>query len=172
MVERERIGFRRAEEEGCQSNQRIPIEVQISGGVGTPGKEAGSEEGGAVRYNPKDLFPDEKGGLSPVRKFEGGATRGTDVGKLDYEGFFSPIVLKRRAEYMHKHRVQSDGKLRASDNWQKGIPVDEYMKSMFRHFVDVWTEYRGYDSREGIEEALCALMFNAEGYLYEILEKR
>ena len=170
MVERERIGFRGAAEEGVQGDQRIPVEVQISGGLGAPSETTGGEAGRIIRYNSDEFKPNQDGGLTRV--FKGGATRDTDVGKMDYEGFFSPIVLKRRAEYMHKHRQQSDGKFRESDNWQKGIPVDEYMKSMFRHFVDVWMEHRGYDSREGIEEALCALVFNAEGYLYEILEGR
>ena len=54
-----------------------------------------------------------------IRKFETGATRDTDEGKLDFEGFFSPIVMERFAEYMNKHRRQSDGQLRDSDNWQK-----------------------------------------------------
>src|SRR5437870_4323890 len=101
-----------------------------------------------------------------MRKFTTGATRDTDAGKLDYEGFFSPLVLERRAQYMNKHRVQSDGQLRASDNWQKGIPREAYMKSGFRHFTDWWKEHRGIATKDGIEEALCALMFNVEGYLH------
>jgi len=107
-----------------------------------------------------------------IRTFNTGATRDTDEGKLDFEGFLSPIVIERFAEYMHKHRKQSDGKLRDSDNWQKGIPIKEYMKSLFRHFMDIWKEYRGYKSRDGIEEALCANMFNSMGYLYEILKEK
>lgn len=105
----------------------------------------------------------------PVRQFESGATRDTEEGKLDYEGFLSPIALGRFAQYMHKHRVQSDGSLRDSDNWQKGIPLDAYMKSMWRHFHDVWTLHRGYGEGE-LEEALCALWFNVQGYLHERLK--
>jgi len=45
-----------------------------------------------------------------------GATRDVDNDKYDYEGFLSPIVLHRYAQYMHKHRLQSDGELRDSDN--------------------------------------------------------
>lgn len=102
-----------------------------------------------------------------MRTFETGATRDTDDGKLDYEGFFSPLVLRRRAEYMHRHRVQADGELRASDNWQKGIPLDAYMKSAFRHFVEWWAAHRaGADP----SEAIAALMFNCEGYLHETLK--
>jgi hypothetical protein len=98
---------------------------------------------------------------------------------LDYEAFFSPAVLRRRAEYMHKHRVQPDGSLRDGDNWQKGMPLDVCMKSGFRHFVEWWTLHRlemSYDSNpagmDELEEALCAVMFNAEVYLHEILRRK
>jgi hypothetical protein len=107
-----------------------------------------------------------------IRKFNTGATRDTDANKLDFEGFMHPLVLERFAQYMNKHRKQSDGNLRASDNWQKGIPKDAYIKSGWRHFFDWWKEHRGIASRDGIEEALCALMFNAMGYLYEILRNK
>ena len=111
---------------------------------------------------------------SKIRTFgKEGATRDTNMGKLDFEGFLSPIVLKRYAEYMDKHREQADGKLRDSDNWQKGMPKKVYMKSGWRHFFDWWMEHRGYESRDGIEDALCGLLFNAQGYLHELLmEKR
>ena len=104
-----------------------------------------------------------------MREFTTGATRNNDEGKFDYEGFLSPAVIDRFAEYMHKHRVQADGKLRDSDNWQKGMPRDAYMKSGYRHFMDWWKEHRGIESREGLEEALCALLFNVQGYLHEVL---
>ena len=104
-----------------------------------------------------------------MRKFNTGATRDTDEGKNDYDGFLSPLVIQRFGDYMNKHRKQADGKLRDSDNWQKGIPKDAYMKSAWRHFIDWWQEHRGYSSKDGIEEAICALMFNAMGYLHELL---
>src|SRR5687768_4320669 len=37
---------------------------------------------------------------SAMREFETGATRNLDNGKLDYEGFLSPLVMERFAEYM------------------------------------------------------------------------
>lgn len=103
-----------------------------------------------------------------VRTFDTGATRDTEHGKLDYEGFLSPLVLKRFAEYMHDHRTQKDGTLRDSDNWQKGIPRDAYMKSGWRHFMDWWAAHRGVGEVDP-ETALCALIFNAMGYLHELL---
>lgn len=122
-----------------------------------------------------------KPGCGPrVRTFETGATRDTDEGKYDYEGFLSPIVLQRYAQYMHKHRKQSDGTLRASDNWQKGIPREQYMKSLFRHVIDLWRHHRrNIDQpdfeqawRASIEDLLCAVMFNVMGYLHEYLRGR
>lgn len=102
-----------------------------------------------------------------MRKFTTGATRDDAEHKLDYEGFLSPLVLERYAEYMHKHRFQKDGEMRDSDNWQKGIPLEAYMKSGWRHFFDWWKEHRGLPSREGLADALCGLLFNVMGYLHE-----
>lgn len=107
-----------------------------------------------------------------MRKFETGATRNPEDGKYDYEGFLSPLVIQRFGEYMNKHRLQSDGTLRDSDNWQRGLPKETYMKSGWRHFMDWWLEHRGHESREGLEDAICALIFNAQGYLHETLKQK
>lgn len=106
-----------------------------------------------------------------MRKFKTGATRDDDMTKIDYEGVLSPLVIQRFGEYMDKHRKQSNGDLRASDNWQKGIPRDAYIKSLWRHFMDLWLIHRGSEGREDIEEALCAIMFNSMGYLFEVLRR-
>lgn len=107
-----------------------------------------------------------------MRKFKTGATRDDDSTKNDYEGFLSPLVIEAFGNYMTHHRKQADGKLRASDNWQNGIPKDAYMKSAWRHFLDWWKEHRGLDSREGLEFAICGLLFNAMGYLHEHLKEQ
>ena len=114
-----------------------------------------------------------------MRKFDSGATRDDDNGKLDYEGFLSPLALQRYAEYMHAHRRQADGEMRNSDNWQRGIPQDIYVKSMFRHFLDSWAIHRGYevkDKKDGhivtLHEALCGVIFNAFGIIHEDCRKR
>jgi len=110
--------------------------------------------------------------MALMRQFDSGATRNLDESKLDFEGFLSPLVLERFAQYMHAHRQQADGVLRDSDNWQKGIPQVAYMKSGFRHFFDWWKEHRGISTEEGLEEALCALLFNVQGYLHEHLKAK
>lgn len=104
-----------------------------------------------------------------MASFSTGATRTADTGKFDYEGFLSPLVLDRYAQYMHKHRSTPDGGFRDSDNWQQGIPLTSYMKSGWRHFLDWWRQHRGHAGQDVLEESLCALIFNAMGYLHEIL---
>lgn len=108
--------------------------------------------------------------LSPkaTRTFASGATRDNMEGKLQYEGFLSPLVLERYAQYMDKHRLQSDGSLRAPDNWTKGIPSEAYKDSLIRHVFDAWIAWR---SGNIDQEILCAIMFNVMGLLYEELKK-
>jgi hypothetical protein len=86
----------------------------------------------------------------------------------------SPLVTHRFGEYMMKHTIQADGERRSSDNWQKGISLAAYMKSLWRHFTDVWLYHRGFVAlmREPIEDALCAVLFNTQGYLHELIKKR
>ena len=113
----------------------------------------------------------KKGNVMEMRKFETGATRNDDTDRLDYEGFMCPRVLRAFAEFMHQNRIQADGKLRDSDNWQKGIPKDAYMKSMWRHFMEVWAMHTGDDiSGDDFEVSLCALKFNVDGMLHEVLK--
>ena len=84
------------------------------------------------------------------RTFDTGATRDSVDDKIDIEGFISPIVLVAYCKYMHKMRTQHKGEPRDSDNWQKGIPLDVYVKSMLRHTLDVWLINRGFDGEESV----------------------
>lgn len=109
-----------------------------------------------------------------MRKFETGATRDTDENKIDYEGFLSPRVLEEYGQYMTKHRKQADGQLRDSDNWQKGIPVKVYQKSLIRHIFQAWGCWRGETVKDNtgniveLKDALYACLFNLMGLLYEL----
>jgi hypothetical protein len=112
-----------------------------------------------------------------MRQFETGATRDTDINKFDYEGFLSPLVLERFGRYMHQHRKQADGSLRDSDNWQKGIPKAQYVKSLIRHTIDFWKLWRGYQAVDNygpvtIEDVACAILFNVQGFLHETLKEQ
>jgi|ERR1017187_4067391 hypothetical protein len=108
-----------------------------------------------------------------MRTFDSGSVRDTDEGKADYFGFTSALVTKRFGEYMLKHQKQSDGSMRGSANWKAGIPQIEYVKSLNRHVVDVNLHLEGYqdEARESLEDAICAVIFNANGLLYELLKK-
>jgi len=107
--------------------------------------------------------------------FASGATRSADDDKLDVEGFYHPAVMRRYAQYLHKHRKQADGKMRGSDNWQRGLPIPRYVKSLLRHMLDLWLHHRGqghlaeYDDEE---DCICAVLFNAQGLLLEKLVER
>jgi hypothetical protein len=127
----------------------------------------------------ENSVPDITSDAAPIRTFDTGATRNTDDTKLDFEGFVSPAVLRAFARYMHGHRQQADGSVRSADNWQKGIPLDVYMKSLLRHVMDVWSLHRGEpvtspETGQPVDEieALMACMFNVQGMAFEILRQR
>jgi len=119
--------------------------------------------------------------MADIRAFNTGATRDADTGKNDYDGFLSPLVLQAYGDYMTIHRIQSDGAVRDSDNWQKGFGDKHYdvcMKSLWRHFLDFWAIHRGYkrnDSKDGHEitliETTCAILFNVMAYMHVYLTK-
>lgn len=132
----------------------------------------------APRARGSDLQPQTPDG---VRAFGTGATRDLDANKLDFEGFLSPLVLERYAEHMHKARRMPDGSMRESDNWQLGIPIVVYMKSLWRHFFSVWKLHRGLKVTEvvkgetvvkDLETELCAMLFNTSGMLHEVLKAK
>lgn len=132
-----------------------------------------------------------------IRQFETGATRNTANGKNDYVGFNNPLVELHFGNYMNEHRIQSDGTLRASDNWQKGIDRDTYLSSLDRHTKDLWALHKGYfayketkDNGEYThylineiidlpnnwkiitkEDALGGIRFNCDGYWLEEIKK-
>lgn len=110
-----------------------------------------------------------------MESYKSGATRTKCETKIDPEGFFSPLVMLRYSEYMHKCQVQADGTLRDSDNWQGGIPLWRYMKGKWRHFLDTWLMHRGYkkvtDEGLDLQDCLCAELFNTMGYLHEVLKE-
>lgn len=110
-----------------------------------------------------------------MREFESGATRDSDTEKFDLEGFLSYPVIMRYAEYMHKHRIQADGQLRDSDNWQKFFGENHKevcMKSLYRHFMAMWGNHRGYKTDEEIEDSICGVLFNTIAYYHKYLHDK
>lgn len=112
------------------------------------------------------------------QEFGTGATRSADDHKIDFEGHLSPEALHYFGQYMHLHRTQCDGAIRASDNWQEGIPIHKYMKSLIRHTFDLWRAWRGrstYNPDSGEMQTLgdlaAAILFNVQGLLHELIEQ-
>lgn len=110
---------------------------------------------------------------APYRTFDSGATRDTADGKPCYARFQSPLVVHRFGQYMLAHQQQPDGTMRAPDNWKRGIPLDAYFDSLDRHFHDLWLHHMGHGelARHGLEETLCAIRFNNDGYLDAVLRE-
>lgn len=128
--------------------------------------------GSSIIWVPLKEDVDDSGTL---RTFETGATRDTAEGKHEPWGFCSALVEKRFCEYMHEHRKQSDGNLRDSDNWKKGIPVDAYYHSLSRHIQDLRLHFEGFNTEareDSLEEVLCSVLFNVQGMLHEVIKKR
>ena len=107
-----------------------------------------------------------------MRTFPTGATRDTAQGKPDYVGYLSPTALTAYGRYMLKHQTQADGTVRDAGNWKKGMPLDVYLASAMRHLHAVWLHHEGHGKMalEPLEDALCALWFNVQGYLHEHLK--
>ena len=114
-----------------------------------------------------------------MRTFQTGATRNSVAGKPQYSKYLSPRMVRAFGEYMLKHQTQADGTIRAGDNWQKGIPMDDYVDSGWRHFFEWWELHRASldealspEQEEQLEEALSALWFNVQGYMHEHLKRK
>jgi len=116
-----------------------------------------------------------------TRVFESGATRDAATEKLDYEGFLSPLVLAEFAKYMHKCRfrnIPTGESIRKSDNWQLGIPREQYAKSLIRHVMEFWIQHRDamefglLADEEKMTDTLMAILFNVQGYMYERIQGR
>ena len=129
-----------------------------------------------VEANANDIDTMEASGAkADMRVFESGATRNVEVDP-DYHGFLSPLALHAYGEYMHRHRQQADGTMRDSDNWQKGIPNDAFVRSLVRHVHDIQLVFDGYgelarqDDRDDnvLLAHLSAALFNVQGLLHNV----
>lgn len=112
-----------------------------------------------------------------MRDFGNGAIRTNDTGRPDYEGYLSPLALEAFGEYMLKHQTCADGTQRNSDNWQKGMTKESYMKGLLRHAFHLWARLRGWPVRDpgaapNVIEDCCAAWFNIQGMLHELCKER
>ena len=94
--------------------------------------------------------------------------------RVQSPAFMGADVIKEFGNYMLKHQIQADGSMRESNNWKKGIPLEAYMVSMWRHLQTVWLHHEGRSdlTDETLEDALCGVIFNASGYLHELLKEK
>ena len=106
-----------------------------------------------------------------MRQFGTGATRDDNTHKLDYVRGLSAQVQQRYLEYLGSHRLQKDGSLRDWDNWKRGIDVEVYRESLSRHTADAVRASMGLPVPEdaSLEDLLCAIRFNVDGWLFELL---
>ena len=112
-----------------------------------------------------------------MEQFGTGATRSDTSRRNDPEGYLSSIAIERYCEYMTKHRVQADGSIRDSDNWQKGMPFGRALKGLWRHLMHLWIRHRGFNPSDefaaaDMEEDLCAIMFNTQVMLHQLVKDR
>lgn len=99
-----------------------------------------------------------------VREFETGATRDSNEGKIDYRAILSPQALEMFGRYMVKHTIASDGSKREQDNWKRGMPLECYIESFFRHTQELHRAIEA-GNREEITEALGGCFFNLQGMM-------
>jgi hypothetical protein len=168
--------------EALQKQIKTMIDQDLKVAMLKPSEIILMKQGVDVRLSPGDkldvlddeLYGKPKEDDGNMRTFESGATRDTADGKLNYAGFLSLTALKQYAKYMNMNRLQSDGNIRDADNWKKGFPMESYVESSFRHYLE-WLGYHQSDNRTpemnnaGIA-AVCGLLFNAMGYLNEWLK--
>lgn len=109
-----------------------------------------------------------------MRTFKTGATRDDNTHKLNYVQGLSAQVQQRYLEYLSAHRLQKDGSLRDWDNWKRGIDPVTYRESLLRHANDAVRASMGLPVPENasLEDLLCAIRFNADGWLFELLAAR
>jgi hypothetical protein len=110
----------------------------------------------------------------PDMRVWGEATRDVADGKLDFEGCMSPLVDKAFGEYMLRHQNTANG-LRGSDNWQSLFGeehLDVCLKSLLRHVHDLRMYHDGFETRDGVDEAIGGIIFNANAYWYKLLLER
>jgi hypothetical protein len=134
-----------------------------------------------------------------LRKFDGGATRSSANGKIDWFGVRHPLVEKSFGEYMKKHTHTEDGSIREFTNWHGGWDKSISLQSLLRHVEDLQAIYNGYrvvkvrsrigevthylkkgetveleddETAELISEEECvnAVRFNCGSYLLDILK--
>jgi hypothetical protein len=97
-----------------------------------------------------------------ITKFETGAIRDTQEGKLDFIETLSFTALNRYITYMTGKKIKY-----GAGNFKKGIPIESYEKSLMRHIDKYMRNKYEYGNDEKNEDHLSAMVFNIFGILHE-----
>lgn len=79
-----------------------------------------------------------------MRKFQSGATRDSNDGKIAYYGFRHPLVEHSFGKYMLGHQIQADGKKREANNWWGTWDEKISIDSLVRHAEELQAIDAGY----------------------------
>ena len=96
------------------------------------------------------------------RQFSTGAVRDVDTDKENYVESLSWLALRRFAKYMKKASSKY-----GEGNWIKGIPLEEYEKSLMRHIQKYFANKYNGANLEPECDHLSAALFNLQGILHE-----
>ena len=102
------------------------------------------------------------GDIPKIRTFDTGARRDIDTEKEDYIESLSWTTLRRYAKYMKTQEVKY-----GSGNWKKGIPIEEYEKSLMRHIQKYFANKYEDANLEPEVDHLSASFFNLQGLIHE-----
>lgn len=112
--------------------------------------------------NKTDWIEDVHERAADKRQFTTGAVRDVDNGKPDFIESISWLALDRHAMYMKSKETRY-----GRGNWKKGIPIEEYEKSLLRHVQKYLANKYDGANLEPQEDHLCAAMFNLMGLIHE-----
>lgn len=97
-----------------------------------------------------------------ITKFDTGAIRDSQEGKETYVETVSFRALRRFATYMTGKK-----KKYGAGNFKKGIPIENYEESLWRHVIKYFeNKYEG-GTVEKEEDHLAAIVFNTFGIMHE-----
>ncbi len=97
-----------------------------------------------------------------MRKFNTGAVRDNEDGKIDFIETISYTAHARYAKYMTgKKATYGEG------NFKKGIPIEAYEKSLMRH-IDKYFRNKYEGGKDELDQDhLAAMRFNIDGIMHE-----
>jgi hypothetical protein len=97
-----------------------------------------------------------------ITKFDTGAIRDTQEGKVDFIETISWTAFNRYAKYMTGKKTKY-----GTGNFKKGIPIESYEQSLLRHVHKYLVNKYERGDEEIAEDHLSAIVFNVFGIMHE-----